>query len=147
VRLSPEEAGYRVGLARVEAAACRSLFPDEATRARAAARYGEAVARSPRDASILLEQATFLLATGDAAGGEHAARAALTLEPEAVRPRVVLARAVLAGGGPPGSAAALLREAEERALRYAALPRNSPYARLMLTADARELHAVREALP
>jgi len=140
VRLSPREAGYRVGLARVEAAACRSLFPDEATRARAAAHYGEAVARSPRDASILLEEATFLLATGDTMGGERAARSALALEPEAVRPRLVLARALAARGEP---AVTLLREAEERLARYAPVPKNSPYARLMLSAAPGELDALR----
>jgi hypothetical protein len=69
VRLSPGEARYAPGLARVEAAACRSLFPDEGTRARAAADYAAAVACAPRDASLLLEEATFLLSAQDAAAG------------------------------------------------------------------------------
>jgi len=147
VRLSPGEARYRAGLARVEAAACRSLFPDEGTRARAAAHYAAALACAPRDASLLLEEATFLLSAQDAAAGERAARAALTLEPEAVRPRLVLARAILARGGPPAAAAALVDEAEARAARYGAIPKDSPYARLMLTADPREVRALRQALP
>jgi hypothetical protein len=64
-----------------------------------------------------------------------------------VRPRLVLARAILARGGPPAAAAALVAEAEARAARYGGLPKDSPYARLMLTADPRELRALRQALP
>jgi hypothetical protein len=147
-RLAPDDARYRLGLARVEAAACRTLFPDEATRARAAGHYAAAAQRAPRDATIPLEEADFLLATGDPAGGERAARRAGALEPEAVLPRLMLARVLIARGDPAAlhAAAALVREAESLARAYASLPKLSPYARLLLTADPHLVAALRKAL-
>jgi len=144
VRLQPMDAGYRRGLARVEAEACRSLFRDEASRGRAALRYLEAEARARYDPFLPLELAMFLIDVGDPAGARRAAERALSLEPESVLPRLVLADALLAEGGPAaaGRAEALVAEAQEKAERWSSWAERSEYAVELLTLDPEALQRV-----
>ncbi len=148
-RLQPADARYRTGIARVESVACRALFRDEATRARAAARYDEAIERSRHDPFAPIEKGGFLLDTGDPAGARRAAEQALRIEPEAVPARLLLAEAILAEGTPGAAerAASLIAEAEEGARRWAAWPRESPYEAHLLSLDAARVRAIRSRLP
>ena len=77
---------YRVGAARVEALACTTLFRDEATRARASARYDEAAERSLHDPFPWLEKGGFLLDAGDPGGARRRA-AVLLSEAEGIAQR------------------------------------------------------------
>ncbi len=121
IRLQPADATFRRAAAWVEGMACRSLTRDLATRERAAARYREAALLTRNDATIPLEEARFLLSTGDPEGARRAAERALRIEPRAAAPRVVLAEALLATEGNRASkqALALLSEAEEWSLETA----------------------------
>jgi O-antigen ligase len=145
VRLDPADARYRMGVARLEALACTSLFRDEATRARASARYDEASERSLHDPFPFLEKGGFLLDTGDPAGARRAAEQALRIEPEAVPARLLLAEAVLAEGlaGARRRADQLVSEAEASARRWAAPPEGSPYERNLLILDVSRARAIR----
>ena len=147
-RLQPADARYPTGIARVEALACRTLFRDEATRARSAARYDEAFERSRHDPFLLIEKGDFLLAAGDPTGARRAAEQALRIEPEAVPPRLLLAEAALAEGTPASGerAARLLAEAEAGALRWAAWPKESPYEAHLLSLDPARVRAIRSRL-
>lgn len=121
IRLQPADATFRRAAAWVEGMACRTLTRDLATRERAAARYREAALLSRNDATIPLEEARFLLSTGDPEGARRAAERALRIEPRAAAPRVVLVEALLATEGKPASerVLALLAEAEESSLETA----------------------------
>jgi tetratricopeptide (TPR) repeat protein len=99
IRLQPSDATFRRAAAWVEGMACRTLTRDLATRERAAARYREAALLSRNDATIPLEEARFLLSTGDPEGARRAAERALRIEPRAAAPRAVLAEALLATEG------------------------------------------------
>ncbi len=148
VRLEPADVRYRIGVARVEALACTKLFRDEATRARASARYDEASLRSRHDPFPLLEKGGFLLDAGDPAGARRSAEQALRIEPEAVPARLLLAESVLAEGAPGARerAARLLSEAEAVARRWAARPKGSPYEQNLLTLDASRVQVIRSRL-
>ena len=148
VRLEAADARYRIAIARVEALACTRLFRDEAARARAAVRYDEAVERSCHDPYPLLEKGGFLLDASDPAGARRAAEQALRIEPEAVPARLLLAESLLAEGGAGAreSAARLLAEAEARARRWAAWPKESSYEQNLLTLDPARARAIRERL-
>jgi predicted Zn-dependent protease len=124
-----------VGLARLEALACGTLFRDQATRARARSHYEAASSLSRHDALIPLEEAIFLRDTGDPPGARRAAERTLALEPEAVAPRVVLAEVALAEPGGAGRARRLLDEAEDLAARYRSWARSSRYAASLLGLD------------
>jgi tetratricopeptide (TPR) repeat protein len=148
VRLQPEDSSYRIGIARVEALGCTALFRDEATRERAAARYDEAAESSRHDPFPLIEKGEFLLRAGDPAGARRAAEQALRIEPEAALPRLLLAESILAEGAP-GSrerAERILEEAEAKARRWAAWPKESPYEAHLLTLDPARVRSVRQAL-
>lgn len=140
IRLSPDDARYRLGLARLEALACTALFRDVGTRERAERAYAEAIERARTDPFLPLEQGKFLLAAGDAAGARRAAERALAVEPGAVPARLLLAAAILEQGGSAARprARALLEEADEIEARWREAPRDTPYARTLLAAD-REL--------
>ncbi len=148
VRMQPADAAYRVRRGRLEALACFTLFRDEATRARADALYGEAEALSPKDALIPLEKGWFLLEAADPAGARRAAERALRLEPESVTPRLLLAKTLLALGGPGAVEAAerALSEAVAKARRWAPEPRLSPYARRLLDLDAGKVGELRRRI-
>jgi O-antigen ligase len=148
VVLDPADARYRVGVARVEALACTTLFRDEATRARASARYDEAAERTLHDPFPWLERGGFLLDAGDPGGARRAAEQALRIEPEAVPARVLLAEAALAEDRPAARrrAAVLLSEAEGIAQREASRRKESAYERQLLSLDSRRVAALRARL-
>jgi hypothetical protein len=137
VRLQPADARYRRGLARLEAAAARTLLPERATRDRAVMHYEQAAALARHDPSLWVELAALLLDTGDAAAARGAAERALALEPEAVLPRLLLAGAWLGQRTPEGvqHATRLLEEARERSARWGGVPAE-PYARDLMRLDA-----------
>jgi tetratricopeptide (TPR) repeat protein len=127
MRLQPEDAVYARAAARVEATACLSILPFQATRNRAAKLYDEAWRLARTDATIPLEAAKFLLQAGDPEGARRAARRALEIEPRAAAPRLWLARATLQQEGSGGAAEArgLLDEALKLAPRDGEVPGSS----------------------
>lgn len=127
VRLQPADAFYTRAAARVEATACLSILPFQATRDRAAKLYDDAWRLARTDATIPLEAAKFLLQAGDAAGARRAASQALEVEPRAASPRLWLAQAILRQEGPGGAAEAqrLLDEALHLAPRAGDVPTSS----------------------
>lgn len=143
IRLQPADATFRRAAAWVEGMACRTLTRDLATRERAAARYREAALLSRNDATIPLDEARFLLSTGDPEGARRAAERALRIEPRAAAPRVVLAEALLATEGERASkrALALVAEAEEASLES---PRGvSPYEARLRSLEPERVAALR----
>ncbi|ANM28556.1 hypothetical protein ABI59_01370 [Acidobacteria bacterium Mor1] len=148
VALHPAESRYRLAAARIEAAACRELFRDVATRRRAAQRFREAAERSRYDPFPLLEMGAFLLETGDPAGARAATEDALGLEPGAVSPRLLLADVLLAEGGE-GSrdrARRLLHEARERAAETERFAAENLYSERLLTLDPRAVDRIESRL-
>lgn len=139
LRLQPADARFQLGLARIEAQACRTLFGDQGTRERARAAFERAQDLSRFDPLIALELGQFLIDTGDPAGARRAAERALALEPEAALPRLLLADALLAVGEPQAAeqAARLLTEAQDKATRWAGAQQESPYASQLLRLDPR----------
>jgi len=127
-RLQPVDAVYARGAARIEAAACLSILPFAATRDHAVRLYETAAALARTDATIPLEAARFLLRAGDPSGARRAAESALRLEPRAAVPRLWLAEAIAAAGGPGAAVEArrLLDEAIALAPPAGAIP-TSPY--------------------
>ena len=149
LRLDPRSAQSWVSVARVEAAACRSLFvSDPATRARANRAYDEAAARDPFHAPWALEHAEAALDCDDPAVAARAARRAIELEPESASPRLVLAGALLRLDEPtaPEEAEALLAEAESKTAEWAAWIPTGSYARRLLALDPRNLERVRRGI-
>jgi O-antigen ligase len=143
IRLQPADATFRRAAAWVEGMACRTLTRDLGTRERAAARYREAARLSRNDATIPLDEARFLLSTGDSEGARRAAERALRIEPRAPAPRVVLAEALLATEGDRARdrALELLAEAEESSL---ASPRGvSPYEARLRSIEPERVAALR----
>lgn len=148
IRLAPNaSAGWRA-LARVEGSACRGLFRDVATRARAGSAYLEAESRSRHDPFVPLEAGHFLLATGDFLGARRAALRALRIEPNAIPPRLLLAEISLADRSEAGRAEAAerLHESVSLSLRFAPVPKESPYALRLLTADLDGVARIRARL-
>lgn len=148
IRLAPRSPEYRVAAGRIEALACRTLFRDEGTRARMRRRYDEAALLAQHDPFIRIEAATRLLGLGDPRSARRAAESALRIEPEAVAPRLVLAEAALAMGGPDGNAIAArwLAEAEASAARWADWPKPSRYARDLLGLDRSRAASLRRRI-
>ena len=120
VRLHPADAMNHRAVARIEAAACETLFGDIATRQRASAAYALAEQLDPFNPFLPIEHAGFLLDTGDPRGAMASARRALEVEPESISPRLLLAGAVLALEGDLGRERAqeLLDEAHLQAERW-----------------------------
>ena len=127
VRLQPADAFYARAAARVEATACLSILPFQATRERAAKLYDDARRLAYTDATIPLEAAKFLLQAGDPAGARRAARQSLEIEPRSATPRLWLAQAILRQEGPGGvvEAQRLLEEAITLAPRTGEVPKSS----------------------
>lgn len=138
IRLDPASANAWRALAHVEGKACLEVFRDVATRARAERAFAHAAERSRHDPFIPLDAARFLLAAGDPEGARRQAERALAIEPNAIAPRLTLATALERAGGADAAAraAALRDEAAELARRFAGVPKESPYARRLLTLDA-----------
>ena len=143
VRLQPADAAYRRAAAWVEGMACRTLFHDRATRDRAAERYREAADVARHDATIPLDEAQFLLGTGDPEGARRAAERALRIEPRAATPRVVLAEALLESSASDASVVAsrLLEEAES--LDATGTPPSSAYDLRLRFVDRTRVAALR----
>lgn len=155
VRLHPDGVAYVRGVARVEAQGCRELWPTDAMRTRAAAWYARAAELAPTDPSIPLELGAFLLDLGDPAGAELAGERALSIEPEAVAPRLLVAAALLERQEPQiDRAARLVDDASRQAAHYSAHvaeleSRRAPetrYARALLQADPSQLAKVQRVL-
>jgi hypothetical protein len=91
LRLAPREPRLLLLRARLEAIAARSLFPVRATVDRTFALYAEAVRMAPCDPRPRLEQAGFLLEHGNIADARATLQAALLLEPNYRRARLLLA--------------------------------------------------------
>jgi O-antigen ligase len=147
MRLQPADAYYARALARVEATACLSILPFEATRERAVKLYDDAGRLAKNDATIPLEAARFLLQAGDPEGARRAARQALTIEPRAATPRLWLAQAILRQGGPAGGAEAQrwLDEALSLAPRTGEVPISS-YEAALRSVDPKLVEAIRRDL-
>jgi len=149
VRLDPAAAEFRLGLARVEATACRTLFAgDGPTRARMARAYDAAIERDPLQALWPLEQAEAALDCGDPEVAVRSAQRTLDLEPESATPRLVLAGALLRQNGRDSVAQAkqLLSEAERRAAEWQSWITTSIYARRLLALDSRLVERVRREI-
>ena len=147
MRLQPADAFYARAVARIEANACLSMLPFEATRDRAARLYDEAQALARTDATIPLEAARFLIQAGDPAGARRAAESALRIEPRAGAPKVVLAQAIFAQEGAAGAAQAgrLLDEAVTAAPRAGERP-SSPYEAALRAVDPQLVERIRREL-
>lgn len=141
-RLSPRDPRYLRALARIEAKACRTLFPYAAYRDRVGARYASALALSPHDPTIALEAAIFLMDTGEFAGAERFARAATEIEPGAAVARLVLAE-ILEGSGDHDGARAELDRAVELERRGAGEASASGYHAGLLRLPAERVAALR----
>jgi O-antigen ligase len=147
IRLQPVDAYYVRAAARVEATACLSILPFEATRERAAHLYDDAMRLAATDATIPLEASKFLMQAGDASGARRAAMRAIEVEPRAATPRLWLARAILRQGGE--GAAAEAQRSLDAALALA--PRSgevpeSPYAAGLRGIDPNFVEALRRDL-
>ncbi len=147
MRLQPADAFYARAQARVEATACLSILPFQATRERAAELYDKARRLARTDATIPLEEAKFLLQAGDPEGAGRAARRALEIEPRSATPRLWLAQAILQQEGSGGSAEAqrLLDEALELAPRAGEAP-SSPYDAALRGVDPKLVESLRRDL-
>jgi O-antigen ligase len=143
-RLQPMDSTYAREAARVEANACLTIFPFEATRDRARQLYREAARLARTDATIPLEAAKFLYQAGDAGGARRAATEALAVEPRAVVPRLWLAQAILRQEGPAGAAQArgLLDEALALAPKAGEAPK-SPYDAALRALDPGLVESIR----
>jgi O-antigen ligase len=120
-RLHPGSARYRRGVASVESRSCRTLFPDVACRERTAALFEQAESLARFDPFLPIARAAFLIDMRDPASARRAAERAMTLEPEAVLPQLLMVD-VLASSGRAADrerAAELLRQARERAAGFA----------------------------
>ena len=147
VRLQPADAFFVRAAARVEATACLSILPFQATRERAAKLYDDALQLAQTDATIPLEAAKFLLLAGDPIGARRAAGKALGIEPRASTPRLWLAQAILREEGFGGAAEArrLLDEALELAPRAGEVP-SSSYDAALRSVDPKLVEAIRRDL-
>jgi len=149
VRLDPTAPEFRIGVARVEALACRSLFAGNgATRDRAARAYGEVERRDPFNAVHALEAAEALADCGDPTAAAAAARRAIELEPEAATPLLVLASALVRSEGSAAipTATALVEQAERNAAAWASWVSTGSYARRLLAVESRALDRVRKEI-
>jgi hypothetical protein len=145
-RLQPKDAFYAREAARIEAHACLSLMPFAAVREVAVARYETAASLARTDATLPLEQARFLLRTGDPAGARRAAESAARLEPGAAAPRLTLAEALAAAGAANvEEARRQLDEAARLALPEGAVA-TSPYDASMRRVDPAEIASLRKLL-
>ena len=97
-RLAPGEPRLALLRARLEALAARTLFPVDATVDRASALYAEAVRLAPRDPRPRLEQAGWLAGIGRAGEARATLEAAMAIEPNYRRARILLTSLLEQGG-------------------------------------------------
>jgi O-antigen ligase/Flp pilus assembly protein TadD len=145
VRLSPHDPRYLRGLARIEATACRTLFPFVAYRDRVGARFAAALALSPNDPTIALEGSVFLLSAGDPEGAARFARSATAIEPRAAAAHLALAEA-LEGSGDRAGARSELDRAVELEREGAAVASSSGYHAGLLRLPAQRVEQLRGRL-
>jgi O-antigen ligase len=140
VRLNRADSLNHWMAAKVERRACLELFRDVACRERVSARYRWAQALKPYDARVSLDHGQFLLAAGDPEGARRFAQRALTMEPEGVAARLLLAECFLRQRRPDTARAAeLLQEAQRLARKHAKAAVANEYSMQMLMLDQRRL--------
>jgi O-antigen ligase/Tfp pilus assembly protein PilF len=140
IRLNPADGLNHWMAAKVERRACLELFRDIACRERVTARYRWAQALKPYDVRVSIDHGQFLLAAGDPDGARRCAERALTMEPEGVAARILLAEILLRQRSRDRRGAAeLVREAQALASRHAAAAGANEYSRQMLSLDQRRL--------
>jgi O-antigen ligase len=140
IRLNPADSLNYWMAAKVERRACLELFRDVACRERVTRRYRWAQALKPYDVRVSLDHGQFLLAAGDPEGARRFAERALTMEPNSVAPRLLLAECLLLQRHPdPERAAELVVEADVLSRRNAAAAGANEYSMQMLTLDERRL--------
>ena len=145
VQLSPRDGELLRRLARIEVAAVGVLPFDRAGRERIASLYRDSEALQRSNPGVPIELAAFLLDAGDPAGARRAAERALNIEPQAVAPRLLLARALLEAGDPE-RARKLMDEMESLMSRNSAEAQTSDYARDLLTVDPALVRQVRAGI-
>lgn len=145
VQLAPNDGRLRQSLARLEAQGWRELFPDEVNRDRVAALYEAAERLLPTNPFVPMERAAFLLDAGDAQAGRRAIERSIQIEPNAARPRLLLARAFMMAGERE-RAAAMLAEAHTLAEAAQDEAEVSEYARDLLSLDAAFVRQLTAAL-
>jgi len=138
MRLNPADGLNDWMAAKVERRACLELFRDVACRERVSARYRWAQALRPYDVRVSLDHGQFLLAAGDPEGARRFAERAVTMEPEGVAARLLLAESLLRQPVPdPRGAAELAGQAQMLAIKHAAAAGANEYSRQMLSLDQR----------
>jgi O-antigen ligase len=126
--------------AKVERRACLELFRDRACLDRVSSRYRWAQALKPYDARVSLDHGRFLLAAGDPLAARRFAERALTMEPLAVAPRILLAECLMRQKRPdPERAVELAEEARRLALEHSRAAAANEYSRQMMALDSRRL--------
>lgn len=145
VQLSPRDGELLRRLARIEVGAVGVLPFDRAGRERIASLYRDSEALQRTNPGVPIELAAFLLDAGDPAGARRAAERALNIEPQAVAPRLLLARALLEAGDPE-RARKLMDEMESLMSRNSAEAQTSDYARDLLTVDPALVRQVRAGI-
>ncbi|HET8945839.1 MAG TPA: O-antigen ligase family protein, partial [Candidatus Polarisedimenticolia bacterium] len=153
LQLAPREPRLLLLRARLEAVAARSLLPAPATIDRAAALYEEAARNAPCDPRPRLEQAGFLAEQGRTGEARATLQAALLLEPNYRRARLLLADLDERDGKEEDAGAALdALLASDAALRdyvpdspYAAeIVRDAPAERQRITSRVRNASASKQ---
>ncbi len=138
VRLNPADALNHWMAAKVERRACLELFRDRACLDRVSSRYRWAQALKPYDVRVSLDHGQFLLAAGEPLAARRFAERALTMEPLAVAPRLLLAESLVRQRMPDvARAVELAKEAQELAVEYSRAAVANEYSRQMLTLDPR----------
>lgn len=145
VQLSPRDGELLRRLARIEAMAVGVLPLHRAARERIARLYRDSARLQRSNPFVPIELAAFLLDAADPAGARRAAERALDIEPEAVAPRLLLARAMLENGDPE-RALRLIEELESLARQHAAEAQTSDYARDLLLIDPALVREVRAGI-
>jgi len=138
LRLHPRSGELALRMARIEAAGCRELFRDAASRARAYEWYLLAERLLPARPLVPQEAGEFLYGVTDLSGAAAAADRVLALEPNAVKARLLKAAALFEIGGRNRTAqiALLLTEAAELEEQYAGLVEGNPMIERLLRADS-----------
>ena len=101
IRMDRVSADLRVGLARMEVRALRSLFHDSATRDRAIEAYRVAIRLAPHDPRIRVELATLLHEVGRQAEAARQLHLALQEEPNFLTARLLAIKLLLEEGNRP----------------------------------------------
>ena len=134
-QLAPNDGALMRSLARIESTFWRELFPDAENRDRIAELYERAEALQPTNPFVPMERAAFLLDAGAADAARRASERAIQIEPQAARPRLLLAQSFLLLNDP-DRAREMLGEARRLAVAAQEEAQLSEYARDLLSIDA-----------